>query len=79
MLLYDMRQLMGQELFACTHVWSIAPRGKDDVAPDRIGQRIDSASRCGCGGISMDAHSAKIMIETRFEEAARPTIERQAL
>ena len=79
MLLYDVGQLMSEELFAFKSARGIATRRKDDVPPDRIGQRIDRVGRCRCDGIGMDAHLAKIMMETRFEEAARLTIERQTL
>src|SRR3989304_4754681 len=77
-LLHDMGQLMGQELLSRARTRRILTGAKNNVATDRVRQRMQRARRLRGSRICMHAHIGKVMAETRREKFARRRIERLA-
>jgi hypothetical protein len=66
-LLDDVRQFVRQQALACVRPRRVLARAKDNVAPDCISQRIDSARGFSRPAICMDAHVSKIMSDPPLE------------
>ena len=75
-LLHDVRQLVAEQLLSSFGPWVILPCAKDNIASDRVGQRVHAARRFGGARIGMDPDVAEVMPEARFHEGAGCRIQR---
>jgi hypothetical protein len=77
-LLHNVRQFMGQQPVAGSRPRLIPPRGKNDVAPDRIGHCIDGARGFRGAYIRMNPHLTEVVAEAGFHESTGIRVKRPA-
>src|SRR6185503_15358225 len=75
-LLDDVRQLMRNKPPTVARVRAISTGAEDDVASDRISQRIDRMSGRAGAFIGVNTNVTEVASKTWFHECARRAIER---
>ena len=73
-----MRQFMGEKLAALIAVGRISFRAEDDVAPDRVGKRVDGPRGVRSSGVCVNSHVAELLSKARLHLTQRRAINRRA-